>query len=70
MAKKKPIENQVETWREVSLILLLLLGIVGALSYTLLFRQKDRLLLQEIRITSLTDQVNKLSDELGELQEK
>lgn len=69
MAKKKSsaVEQQVETWRELSLILLLLLGVVGALSYTLMFRQKDQILLQEMRINRLQDQVDDLSDELREV---
>lgn len=65
MARQKNLEDQVQAWRNFSLMLLLLLGIVGALSYTLLFRQKERLDLQELRIVQLTDEVNTLSDKLN-----
>jgi hypothetical protein len=59
MAKKKAakLEYSVQSWREVSLVLLLLLGIVGALSYVLLFRQKDQILLQDIKINRLQEEV-------------
>lgn len=62
---KKNLERQVETWKTLSLILLLLLGIVGAFSYTLLFRQKERLDLQEMRIVRLASELNKLIEEKG-----
>lgn len=64
MANKNGLENQASAWRNFSLMLLLLLGIVGALSYTLLFRQKERLDLQEFRIVQLMDAVNDLEKEL------
>ena len=65
MADKKNLENQLAAWRNFSLMLLLLMGIIGALSYTLLFRQKERLDLQELRIVQLTDAVNDLEGELN-----
>jgi hypothetical protein len=65
MANKKSLEDQVQAWRNFSLVLLLLMGIVGALSYTLLFRQKERLDLQELRIVQLVDEVNKLGAKLN-----
>lgn len=65
MAKKEPLENQIQAWRNFSLVLLLLMGIVGALSYTLLFRQKERLDLQELRIVRLVDEVNDLGVKLN-----
>lgn len=65
MAKQKSLEDQVQAWRNFSLMLLLLLGIIGALSYTLLFRQKERLDLQELRIVQLTDEVNSLAGKLN-----
>ena len=65
MADKKNLENQLSAWRNFSLMLLLLMGIIGALSYTLLFRQKERLDLQELRIVQLTDAVNDLEGELN-----
>lgn len=65
MANKKPLEGQVQSWKNLSLVLLLLLGIVGALSYTLLFRQKERLDLQELRIVQLVDEVNDLGAKLN-----
>lgn len=61
---KQALERQVENWRTLSLVLLLILGIVGAVSYSLLFRQKAQLELQELRITQLSDQVGELSQEL------
>src|SRR3990172_6004556 len=65
MADKKNLENQLAAWRNFSLMLLLLMGIIGALSYTLLFRQKERLDLQELRIVQLTDAGNDLEGELN-----
>ena len=65
MADKKNLENQLSAWRNFSLMLLLLMGIIGALSYTLLFRQKERLDLQELRIVQLTDAVNDLEEQLN-----
>lgn len=65
MAKQNSLEDQVQAWRNFSLTLLLLLGIIGALSYTLLFRQKERLDLQELRIVQLTDEVNDLAGKLN-----
>jgi hypothetical protein len=65
MANKKSLEDQVQAWRNFSLVLLLILGIVGALSYTLLFRQKERLDLQELRIVQLVDEVNELGAKLN-----
>ena len=65
MADNKNLENQLAAWRNFSLMLLLRMGIIGALSYTLLFRQKERLDLQELRIVQLTDAVNDLEGELN-----
>ncbi len=70
MAKSKNLENQMSAWRNFSLMLLLLMGIVGALSYTLLFRQKERLDLQELRIVQLTFEVNDLAVELDGMMVK
>lgn len=60
MAKKSSLDAQIEGWRNFGLFLLLLLGVVGAISYTLIVRQKTRLDMQEQRITQLTDSVNDL----------
>ena len=65
MADKKNLENQLAAWRNFSLMLLLLMGIIGALSYTLLFRQKERLDLQELRIVQLTGAVNDLEGKIN-----
>jgi len=65
MANKKNLENQLAAWRNFSLMLLLLMGIIGALSYTLLFRQKERLDLQELRIVQLTGAVNDLEGKIN-----
>ena len=60
MVKKSSLEAQVEGWRNFGLLLLLVLGVVGAISYTLIVRQKVRLDLQEQRIGQLTVSMNEL----------
>ncbi len=65
MAKKSSLEAQVEGWRNFGLLLLLVLGVVGAISYSLIVRQKTRLDMQDQRIVQLTDSVNKLEGKAG-----
>lgn len=48
----------------MSLMLLLILGVVGAVTYTLLLRQKERLDIQEVSLTNLTNKVNQMTKEL------
>lgn len=60
MAIKNKADGQIQSWKELSLLLLLILGIVGAATYTLLLRQKERLDNQEVALTNLADTVNEL----------
>ena len=71
MAKgRRALETQIEGWRNFGLFLLFLLGIVGAVSYTLIVRQKTRLDMQEQRITQLTESVNDIEEKSGTVLKK
>lgn len=48
MTSKNVLERQVESWRGLSLALLLLMGIVGAISYSIIMKQKAVIIDKEI----------------------
>ena len=53
MANRDAREKEIELWKNFSLLLLLLLGIVGALSYSIMIKQKAVILDQNITITRI-----------------
>jgi len=66
MAKRRTSwELQVEAWRNFGLFLLFLLGIVGAVSYTLIVKQKVRLDMQDQRIVQMTESISDMEGKLN-----
>lgn len=60
MAKKGFLETEVERWRGLSLILIFTLGVVGALSYTLLIRHTASIVDNELEIERLEQTIREL----------
>lgn len=63
MANKSVLEQEVERWKGLSLALLLLLGIVGGLSYTLIIQQKAIIEDKDIHITRLLEKLRAPADQ-------
>lgn len=63
MAKQAVLEREMGRWRGLSLALLLFLGIVGALSYTLIVQQNAIIQDMDVQITRLTDKLRNLDNQ-------